>query len=119
MCIKKIEAFTDSKGAMFKDERSAIESEIGIVTGMTHDDVLTLIGKASPLVPLLQRVLSIAPPATKAKDPSDSTVRTLPAEEMLTKTQLDEEGHHAGCRARASGLKSDCNCNGPGKGLSK
>lgn len=120
MCIKPVNAFEDSKGNMFKNERCAIESEIGIVTGMTADCVLTLIAKASPLVPLLQRALSIAPPPPKAEAPSPDAVRTPAVEEpVLTGTQLDEEGHHPECRARATGLKSKCNCNGPGKGLSK
>lgn len=76
MCIKSIPAYEDSKGNMFKTERAAIESEIGIVTGFVADDVLTIIGKASPLVPLLQRVLAIAPPKPKAEAPSAEPERT-------------------------------------------
>ncbi len=76
MCIKKIEAYTDSKGGMFKEERCAIESEIAIITGMTQEDVLTIIGKASPLIPLLQRVLAIAPPAPKKPTTLENGNRT-------------------------------------------
>lgn len=67
MCIKSISAFEDSKGTMFKDEKCAIQSEIGIVTGFELEAVMTLIAKASPLIPLLQRVLAIAPPSPKVK----------------------------------------------------
>lgn len=92
MCVKPIEAFEDSKGNMFKSERCAIESEIGIITGFVANDVLTLIAKASPLVPLLQRALSIAPPTVpKDKAPVADAIRTPAAGRQRCATEEEHQ----------------------------
>lgn len=83
MCVKKIDAFVDSRNILHHREDTALMTEINILTGLKNSDIIALRKHAGPLIALLDALAAFDEAAesenvtgaeTAEKDPPDSTV---------------------------------------------
>lgn len=111
MCIEEVTAFKVD-GTYYEDERDAIEhklKKIGqrLMKEYSAEPMQGLIDMRDDILTMLTRHQAFFPGEVKA------TEKAIPETERGPKANLKtlNEGHHiTGCRARATGYLSDCDC---------
>lgn len=110
MCIKRVDAYLDSKGGLHRGEMAALLNEVHIVTGFKPDVIAAVRSTAAALLPLLKRVAELDAPKAAEDAKAAETVDPSSEGPKLTEAELDAECHTKSCMARATGRRYSCNC---------